>query len=328
MSEHGRMAQLSGWLSAQLGDKPFELAPASADASFRRYFRVRCGDESHIVMDAPPGKEDCRPFVAVARAFSRVGLNVPEVLAADLENGFLLLSDFGDRQYLQVLNAGNVGGLYDDALQSLLVLQGAGSGGGILPPYDEALLLKEMDLFRDWYLEGYLGMSLDAGQARLLERSFSLLAASALEQPRVWVHRDYHSRNLMLVEGRNPGILDFQDAVYGPLCYDLVSLLRDCYIAWPAAQVDAWVEAYFTRARTQGGLEGIDLAQFRRWFDWMGMQRHFKAIGIFSRLYLRDGKPGYLGDIPRTMNYVLESAARYGVFKALKDFLADLPRRS
>ncbi|HFD92816.1 MAG TPA: aminoglycoside phosphotransferase [Gammaproteobacteria bacterium] len=328
MSDHDeRMEELRAWLAACLGSESFSLAPASADASFRRYFRVRDGDRTHIVMDAPPDKEDCRPFIAVARAFGDAGLNVPEILASDVARGFLLLSDFGDRQYLQVLDEANVDALYGDAMRALRLLQGAGLRGETdLPPYDEALLLKEMDLFRDWYVEGYLGVSLDGGQAQLLEQIFSMLAASALEQPRVWVHRDYHSRNLMVVKERNPGILDFQDAVHGPVCYDLVSLLRDCYIAWPAAQVDAWVADYFARAQTQGLLSGVDLAQFRRWFDWMGMQRHFKAVGIFARLYLRDGKPGYLGDIPRTMNYVLESAARYEEFRDLQDFLMGLPR--
>ncbi len=328
MSENNeRMEALRAWLAGCLDSESFVLAPASADASFRRYFRVRDGERTHIVMDAPPGKEDCRPFIAVARAFGDAGLNVPEILASDVEHGFLLLSDLGDRQYLQVLDEASADALYGDAIDALLRLQKAGlHDEATLPPYDEALLMKEMDLFRDWYVEGYLGVSLDEGQAQLLEQAFSMLAASALEQPRVWVHRDYHSRNLMVVSEHNPGILDFQDAVYGPLCYDLVSLLRDCYIAWPAARVDAWMRDYFTRASLLGLLEGAGLDQFRRWFDWMGMQRHFKAIGIFARLYLRDGKPGYLGDIPRTMNYVLESAARYGEFRGLRDFLTHLPR--
>ncbi len=326
-ADSSRMQQLRNWLSARLGPVSFELAPASADASFRRYFRVRFKDISRIVMDAPPDKEDCQPFINVAKAFSDLGLNVPNILAADLERGFLLLTDLGDCQYLDVLNLENVDALYGAAFQSLLTLQSVGRRQGNLPIYNEALLLREMVLFRDWYVEESLGIKMDTTQHNTLEQVFSLLAKSALEQPQVWVHRDYHSRNLMVVEGHNPGILDFQDAVVGPVCYDLVSLLRDCYISWPVAQVDGWVKGYYTLARAQGMLENITQVKFQRWFDWMGMQRHLKAIGIFSRLAIRDGKPGYLSDIPRTMNYLLESSSRYPEFRALKAFLTELSDR-
>ena len=325
--DSSRMQQLRNWLSARLGPVSFELAPASADASFRRYFRVRFKDISHIVMDAPPDKEDCQPFINVAKVFSDLGLNVPAILAADLGRGSLLLTDLGDRQYLDVLNLENADELYGAAFQSLLALQSVGRRQGILPNYNEALLLREMALFRDWYVEKSLGIKLDAVQHNMLEHVFSLLVMSALEQPQVWVHRDYHSRNLMVVEGHNPGILDFQDAVVGPICYDPVSLLRDCYICWPDVLVDGWVKEYYTLAKAQGLLANVPPMKFQRWFDWMGMQRHLKAIGIFSRLAIRDGKPGYLPDIPRTMNYLLKSSSRYPEFRALHTFLTTLSDR-
>lgn len=311
------------WLGGLLPLAHARIAPASSDASFRRYFRVHHEGVIWIVMDAPPDKLDCRPFVALAGALDGLGLQVPRVLAADLEQGFLLLTDLGDRPYLAELNDASVEGLYEDALDSLARLQvGGDPDSKLLPAYDAGLLQREMELFREWFLARYLGFALDAEEHRLLDNSFSILLANALEQPRVWVHRDYHSRNLMVTAEASPGILDFQDAVVGPVTYDLVSLLRDCYIAWPRQRVEDWALRY--RARLIAlGFRGLadDPAVFLRWFDLMGAQRHLKAVGIFARLYLRDGKPGYLADIPRTLGYVREVSGRYPELAGLHEFL-------
>lgn len=308
-----RLDDLTRWLRTELDLGHFTLTPASSDASFRRYFRVHHEGVTRIVMDAPPAHEDCRPFVAIARGLRAIGLHVPEVLAHDLEHGFLLLGDLGTRCYLDELNEGTAECLYTDALDALWRLQSRCDGVVALPlpPYSAALLRREMALFRDWFLERYLEWMLDADQSAVFTHACELLAHSALEQPQVCVHRDFHSRNLMVTEANNPGILDFQDAVLGPITYDLVSLLRDCYIAWPRARVEEWALRYRTRLLHGGLLSGIDEPKFLRWFDWMGMQRHLKAIGIFARLNIRDGKPGYLKDIPRTLAYVVGVSGRY-----------------
>ncbi len=287
------------WVEEQLGGG-VEVTPASSDASFRRYFRVRRGGRSWILMDAPPEKEDCRPFVALAQAMRAVGLNVPEVLAADLERGYLLLTDLGDTPYLSVLDGDRADALYGDAMETLLRLQRARPPED-LPPYDRALLQEEMALFAQWFLGRHLEVEPPDEWPRVTE----ILVETALEQPVVWVHRDYHSRNLMHTPRRNPGVLDFQDAVLGPVTYDLVSLLRDCYIAWPEDRVRGWVRRYRRQLQDGGVLpKTMDATTFQRWFDRMGMQRHLKAVGIFARLHHRDGKPGYLGDIPRTLSYL------------------------
>ncbi len=305
MNEDERARAGHRWAEEQLG-AALEMAPASADASFRRYFRLCRGGRSWILMDAPPDKEDVRPFVALARALRGAGLNVPEVLAADLDRGYLLLTDLGDTPYLAALDPDRADALYGDALAALLRLQRARPPAD-LPPYDRALLETELDLFPSWFL----GRHLDLPAPPQWPAVAATLVTSALEQPRVWVHRDYHSRNLMVTERDNPGILDFQDAVLGPLTYDLVSLLRDCYIAWPEDRVRGWVERYRREAAHLGLLpDGVGADAFHRWFDRMGIQRHLKAIGIFARLHHRDGKPGYLGDIPRTLDYVLRACAR------------------
>lgn len=307
-----RKQVLREWLNEVLLMSPRRIAPASSDASFRSYFRVWCDDQTHIVMDAPPDKEDCRPFVAIAQAMRTLGLNTPEVLASDLDLGLLLLTDLGSRQYLAELDQQSAPNLYADALGALTRLQvGGDPASSLLPPYDSALLHREMELFREWFLGKLLGLELSADEHYILDQAFAVLANNALEQPRVWVHRDYHSRNLMITDPDNPGVLDFQDAVVGAVTYDLVSLLRDCYIAWPREQVEIWVLDHRARLRALGmtGLEDAD--QFLCWFDLMGIQRHLKATGIFARLNLRDGKAGYLPDIPRTLGYVLEVASRY-----------------
>jgi len=290
-----RLHQITRWLRADLGLPAFELVPASSDASFRRYFRISFDDASRIVMDAPPEHEDVRPFAAVARALHEVGVNVPQVLAEAPEAGLLLLSDLGSTSYLDALNEESVERLYGDALGSLAVMQVCAPTRG-LPPYDRELLNRELALFTDWYLARHLELTLSAAEEAMLARVFELLVESALEQPQVFVHRDYHSRNLM-VASHNPGILDFQDAVAGPITYDLVSLLRDAYIEWPRARVDDWVMGYHDLALDSGLLRDRMEGQFMRWFDLMGAQRFFKVAGIFARLSHRDGKDGYLADI-------------------------------
>lgn len=323
-----RMQQLKDWLEQELGVTDYELSPASADASFRRYYRLRWQTESRIVMDAPPTLEDSEPFVRIARSLRQAGLHVPEIFASDLIQGFLLLSDFGEQQYLQVLNQDNVARLYGDALGALITLQACGPGEDELPPFDEPLLLQEMELFRTWYLGRHLGLELADAENSQLDSMFRQLATVALEQPRVAVHRDYHSRNLMVTSPHNPGILDFQDAVYGPVTYDLVSLLRDCYIAWPRAQVEDWALGYQELAIDSGILRQRDEERFLYWFDWMGVQRHLKASGIFARLAHRDGKTGYLADIPRTLGYVREVTSRHAGLHPLHAFLEEhLPAR-
>jgi len=323
-----RLEQLKRWLESELEFSDYTLAPASSDASFRRYFRVMHDGASFIVMDAPPDREDSRPFIRVAKQLFDAGLNAPEVLDEDLQQGFLLLSDLGSSPYLGALNEAGVERMYGDALGALASIQTCACDG--LPPYDRALLLREMELFREWLVGKHLGIALSDAQHAMLDSAFALLADNALAQPRVFVHRDYHSRNLMVTARNNPGILDFQDAVCGPVTYDLVSLLRDCYIAWPRACVEAWALGYQELALQCGILreEHEDPAQFLRWFDLMGVQRHLKAAGIFARLNHRDGKPGYLNDIPRTLGYVIDVARRHGEIAGLGEFieLAVMPR--
>jgi aminoglycoside/choline kinase family phosphotransferase len=260
----------------------------------------------------------------VARALRAIGLNVPEVLATDLDAGFLLVSDLGSTLYLDVLDEASVERLYGDALGALLTLQAHDPLDG-LPPYDRGRLLAELELFPEWFLGRHLGRPPGAAERRVIDAAFERLIASALEQPQVTVHRDYHSRNLMQVADNNPGILDFQDAVVGPVTYDLVSLLRDCYLRWPRARVEGWALGYHALAVQSGVLRERDEVRFLRWFDLMGLQRHLKVLGIFARLWHRDGKPGYLGDLPRVLDYAVEVAADYPELAALHDLLAGLP---
>jgi len=319
-----RLEALKRWLENELDFSEYTLTPASSDASFRRYFRVVHSGNSLIVMDAPPDKEDSRPFVTVAKLLFDAGLNVPEVIDQDLEQGYLLLGDLGSTLYLDELGADSVERLYGDALGALAAMQACDPGPGVLPDYDRTLLMSEMELFRDWLVGTHLGMTLGAAQSGLLDAAFKLLADNALAQPQVLVHRDYHSRNLMVTGRNNPGILDFQDAVIGPVTYDLVSLLRDCYIEWPRNRVEDWALGYRELALQSGILreEHEDPRQFLRWFDLMGVQRHLKAAGIFARLNHRDGKPGYLDDIPRTLGYVVEVSRRYPELAGLGEFVA------
>ncbi|NKN32878.1 aminoglycoside phosphotransferase family protein [Marichromatium bheemlicum] len=323
-----RDAALLRWLEQVLEGASFRLTPASADASFRRYLRVHLADRTLIAMDAPPEHEDCGRFVRLARRLREAGLHAPGVHAAAIEQGFLLLDDLGTQPYLQVLDAANVASLYDDAMSALLTLQTAVATDD-LPRYDAAFLGRELGLFRDWFLGRHLGREPDAATTALLDALDRVLIDSALEQPQVCVHRDYHSRNLMWVVADNPGILDFQDAVLGPLTYDLVSLLRDAYISWPEARVEGWALDFRRRALACGILPaqsrgGRDPAQFLRWFDLMGVQRHLKVCGIFARLALRDGKRQYLDDLPRVLDALRTVAARYPELAGLARLLDGL----
>jgi len=306
-----RAGQLQRWLSATLGSGDFSIAPASDDASFRRYFRIsRSGAQpSLIVMDAPPEKENCRQFLHVARLFAVAGVHVPAIHSQDLEQGFLLLSDLGSTTYLDALDDSSAGRLYGDALDALLRIQLA-SRPGVLPDYGKELLETELHLFSDWYVARQLQRELDPAQRETLEKSFSILLENNLAQPRVFVHRDYHSRNLMVCEPC-PGILDFQDAVYGPITYDLASLLRDAYIAWNEDRVIDLAIRYWEKARAVKLPVASDFADFYRDFEWMGAQRQLKVLGIFARLSFRDGKDGYLKDQPLVMRYLRRACERY-----------------
>lgn len=321
-TSHLRFNQLSDWLKVELDLEIEGIEPASSDASFRRYYRVFLEHESRIVMDAPPPQEDVRPFVRVAGLMRDAGLQTPEIHAVDAERGFLLLGDLGSRSYLDALTTGTVDRLYADAAEALVRLQqGVTVESADLPRYDKPLLVRELGIFREWLLEGALGLALHANEERMLDAVWEILVDSALEQPTVCVHRDYHCRNLMVTDRLNPGILDFQDAVVGPITYDLVSLLRDCYIAWPDDQVQAWAEAFRQTLERAGRNDVRDAARFRRWFDLMGMQRHLKAAGIFARLKIRDGKAGYLRDIPRTLGYVIEVGRAYPELHQFGEFI-------
>ncbi len=308
-----RKLQLEVWLKQVLPGQSFTLTIASADASFRHYFRVHLADKTLIAMDAPPPQEDCRPFVRIARLLLDAGLNVPKIIAEEVEQGFLLLSDLGDTTYLSQLNQDNASKLYGDAADALIKLQLA-SKPDVLPPYDEALLTRELNLFPDWYISKHLGIALEAKQDAALRAVFETLNKNILAQGQVYVHRDYHSRNLMVcdeVQGGNPGVLDFQDAVYGAVTYDLVSLLKDAYISWDEEQIIDWTVRYWEKARKAGLPVPPDFGDFYRDFEWMGAQRHIKVLGIFARLYHRDGKDGYLKDMPLVMEYLRKVCERY-----------------
>lgn len=323
-----RLQQLNNWLETVLADKDYKIAPASADASFRRYFRVSLADETYIAMDAPPPQEDCTPFVKVADLFLKAGLNVPKIVAKDLENGFLLLSDLGDTTFLSALQTPNgmavAADLYRDASQALIKMQLA-SKPNVLPFYDEALLTREMQLFPDWYVAKHLNVTLTEEQQAVLDKTFTLLNQNILAQSKVYVHRDYHSRNLMVQSASHDlGVLDFQDAVYGPITYDLVSLLKDAYISWDEDQILDWAVRYWQSAKKAGLPVPDDVADFYRDFEWMGAQRHIKVLGIFARLYHRDGKDGYLKDMPLVMDYLRRVCDRYIELKPMLRLLDQL----
>lgn len=314
-----RLTQLENWLATLYPNGSIGIETASADASFRRYFRVTVAGEARplIAMDAPPAYEDCGPWLQVAALFGAAGVHVPAVLANDAEQGFILMSDLGSTTYLDALTPDNATTLYGDALGSLVAIQRA-SRPGVLPGYTRDLLLREMRLFPEWYIGRHIGLDLDDGQISALEAVFERILEINLAEPSVFVHRDYHSRNLMRVaDGTNPGIIDFQDAVYGPLSYDLVSLLKDAYIRWDEDFVLDQLIRYWEAARKLGLPVRSDFADFHRDFEWMGVQRHLKVLGIFARLSHRDGKDGYLKDLPLVMDYLRRTCTRYGALRPL-----------
>lgn len=339
-----RLSILELWLQEYFSGTPFTLVALSGDASFRRYFRVDAGAQgSFIAMDAPPDKESTTDFVSIAQSWRAEQIYTPEIFAEDEAQGFLLISDFGDQLYLNAIQASDnpyekAIELYDQAFDTLLKIQLSDAPKGHpLPKYDRPKLIQEMRLFTEWLLPQTLNIQLEEQEAADIERCFKHLVDSAMTQPQHPVHRDYHSRNLMVLPGVGaPGVLDFQDAVTGPVTYDLVSLLRDCYIAWPEEAVEQWVKQYYEQSK-EARLHDATWRSFQRWFDLMGLQRHLKAAGIFSRLMVRDGKNGYLPDIPQTLDYILKVSARYKEMKPLYDLMQTrilpvaehlLPRRS
>ena len=322
-----RIEQIRGWLAAQFPEQTINLAPASADASFRSYLRATFADgTTRIVMDAPPMHEDVRPWLHVQQLFLAAGTHVPEVLAEDSARGFLLLSDLGATTYLAAIEAGaDADTLYRAALDTLIDIQRA-SRPGALPAYDRALLKRELDLFPDWYIDKHVATPIDAAQRNTLEAVFEKILAVNLAEPCVYVHRDYHSRNLM-VDGNKPGVIDFQDAVHGPISYDLVSLFKDAYIEWDEERTLDWLIRYWEKARQAGLPVRADFSAFFRDYEWMGVQRHVKVLGIFARLFHRDGKEGYLANMPLVAKYLRATCARYSELTPLLRLLDKLENR-
>ncbi|RIZ69017.1 MAG: aminoglycoside phosphotransferase [Methylococcales bacterium] len=313
-----RTLSMLDWLENDLLLMINSCEPASSDASFRRYFRVKTAEGQYVVMDAPPEKENTAAFIKVAGILAHSQVNVPTIFQENVTDGFLLLEDFGSTCYLDELNEQNATQLYQGAFETLFKLQSLTDINQCdLPSYDVPLLQRELTIFHEWFLGQLLDIQIPAS---LWETVCDALIVSALEQPKVCVHRDYHSRNLMVLTEDSPGVIDFQDAVIGPIIYDVVSLLKDCYIAWPEPQVEAWLTSYYDRL-VQADLIACSLADFKRWFDLMGMQRHLKAIGIFSRLHLRDDKSTYLQDIPRTLHYVMTVCSSYPELAEFGQFL-------
>lgn len=307
------------WLTGSCQLNAYQLDPLPGDASFRRYYRVRQFDRTYIAMDAHVEKQSCIPFAAIAQSLRKQGLYTPEIFASDFLQGFLLLSDFGNRLYVNELNRTNAVMHYRNALDALLIMQQCKIDDWTLKPFTCEFMRNELTLFKEWFLEKHLGLVLTNATNKILDASFNFLAEKAASQSYVFMHRDYHSANLMILPEDKVGILDFQDAFMGPITYDLVSLLRDCYIAWPEDIVNELV-LYFWERLT---LPKVDFDEFLRWFDWMGMQRHLKALLTFSRKYRRDNNPNYLQHIPRTLNYVLSASARYSETKFLNQFIKD-----
>ncbi|HIF50636.1 MAG TPA: aminoglycoside phosphotransferase [Thiotrichaceae bacterium] len=312
MSE--RLKSLKHWLNEVLDSSDYKLKPASEDASFRSYYRLFIDNNTFIVMDAPPPQEDCAPFVQVTTILLASDVNAPTIHQMDLKQGFLLLDDFGNDLYLNKLDANTANQLYSDAIKALVRMQSSADVND-LPLYDEALLRREMQLFSEWLLGKHLELELSDAQNKSIAALFDLLVENALEQPQSFVHRDFHSRNLMITADNNPGVIDYQDAVHGPITYDLVSLLKDCYIKWSKDEIDKWVDLYLQQQAEKGA--EINRQKFQRWFDLMGVQRHLKASGIFARLSHRDGKHGYLNDITRTLSYIVDLKQDYSELAAL-----------
>ena len=320
-----RAAARLAWTRATLRDNSLTLQSASSDASFRSYWRTHHDGQSWIVMDSPPAQEDPRPWLKIGQQLAAAGLHVPAVHAQDLEQGFLLIEDLGNRLYLRELDEHNADALYGDAMDALLRMQ-AKMDHRDLPPFDRGVLVRGLEVMPEWFLGRHLGHTPTADERNVLEAAFALIIRNAQEQPRVFVHRDYHSRNLLVVERNNPGVIDFQGALAGPITYDLASLLRDAYIVWPRERVEGWAESYRRRLRDAGVIDAdVDATRFLRWFDLTGMHRHVRVLGQFYRLWYRDGKPGYLADVPRVYHYVVSVARSY---PELADFAALIERHA
>lgn len=319
-----RLQLLQSWLRTLYSDQPFTLAPASSDASFRRYFRITLPEQTLIAMDAPPEQEDCSPFLHAATVLEKIGIHVPDIVAQNLTQGFLLLSDLGNITYMHALKQApdRADALYQTAIDVLIQMQCA-SRPAVFPEYDRALLTYELTLFPDWYMARHLQVTPDAEQKSTLQTVFDVLLTNNLAQSQVYVHRDYHSRNLMLTTP-NPGVIDFQDMVYGPITYDLVSLFKDAYMQWEEAQVLDWVIRYWEKARQTGLPINTDFSAFYRDFEFMGVQRHLKVLGVFSRLYYRDGKSAYMQDIPVVLHYLRQTCKRYHELHPLARLLDQL----
>jgi hypothetical protein len=327
-----RLQQLKVWLDEQLPKlfsaqgwgsiPPATLTAASSDASFRRYFRWEGEGHTFIVMDAPPPQENCQPFVDIAHLLSESGINVPKIYAEDLKQGFLLLNDLGRKTYLDVIDEENADQLFADAIDALLAFQQLPMNAP-LPGYDVALLRRELALFPEWYVKRHLGIEFDSEQQATWDRITEMLIDSALAQPKVLVHRDYMPRNLMLSEP-NPGVLDFQDAVYGPVTYDITCLFKDAFLSWPQERVTNWLRIYWEKAGALGIAVQDDFDEFRRASDLMGVQRHLKVIGIFARICHRDGKPRYVCDVPRFFSYIEEVLSRRPELIELGNLLTSL----
>jgi N-acetylmuramate 1-kinase len=321
-----RFDLVTDWVTRELRLSPRRIEPASSDASFRRYFRVFSDGGTHIVMDAPPGREDVRPYLNVTVMLETAGVHVPRVFEWDAARGLVLLEDLGTRPYLPALQTdGDADLLYRDALEALADVQVRGRESAFqLPAYDREVLVREMALMPEWFCARHLQLELTRAQGEMLTAAFEFLVAEALAQPQVFVHRDYHSRNLLITAKRNPGIIDFQDALRGPVGYDLVSLLKDCYISWPRSRVEGWVREYRLMMHERASRSaGANDAQMLYWFDVIGIQRHLKVLGIFARLWYRDGKSGYLNDLPLTLRYVVDACARFPALQGLREFLIE-----
>jgi len=320
-----RAAARLAWTRATLGDSTLELASASSDASFRSYWRTQHDGKSWVVMDSPPAQEDPRPWLAIGERLAAAGVHVPAVYASDLEQGFLLIEDLGTRLYLPALNDDSADRLYADAMHALLLMQTRMEHAD-LPRFDRERLVSGLEVMPEWFLQRHLGYTPSCGEWDVLEAAFGVIIHNALEQPRVFVHRDYHSRNLLIVDDNNPGVIDFQGALSGPITYDLASLLRDAYVVWPRERVENWVESYRKRLLDAGMIdEKVDEKRFLRWFDLTGLHRHVRVLGQFYRLWYRDGKPGYLADVPLVYHYVVSVAERY---PELAEFVALLQQHA
>ena len=318
-----RYNSLQNWLTEILGTSAFNLKPASGDASFRIYHRLFLKNKTFIVMDAPPEQENCKVFIKITKKLRACDVNVPIIHNVNIEQGFLLLSDLGNDLYLNKLNKSSIYELYSDALSTLVAIQVLVNVGGV-DEYDKSLLISEMNLFREWLIEKHLNIKLSDSQVKILTTLFDLLVNNALQQPKVFVHRDFHSRNLMVTKENNPGVIDYQDAVYGPISYDLVSILKDCYIKWPKEEIDKWIDFYLNKLYEEKAQYRINRDEFVRWFDLMGVQRHLKASGIFARLSHRDGKHNFLEDIPRTLSYILDLKETYEELQPICIILEEL----